>query len=392
MRLRILILTNLFPTPWDPLRGAFNRQQFERLGQRHDVDVLTAVSFTEHMAGVKGEVRVDHLNTDHFVFFYPPRIGRPLHAICWLLSLWWQRGRKLRTTGYDCLLVSWAYPDAAAVRWLARRLCIPYVVKVHGSDLNVHALQTLVRPQVRGALRAAGAVVAVSQALADKAVMLGADPAHVHVLYNGVDPTLFAPDSRDKARWLLKLLPDSPLVLYVGNLKASKGCLDLLEAFPALLAAHPNARLVYVGEGASEGPILERAKALGCAERVLLAGAVPHHALADWFQAADLLCLPSHNEGVPNVVLEAMACGIPVVATQVGGIPEVLPPHAGILVPPHDRAALAAALIDACGRDWDSQAIVEYTSRFRWNDNIDRLGQILVTATFGEAAADVSLT
>jgi glycosyltransferase involved in cell wall biosynthesis len=392
MRLRVLILTNLFPTPWDPLRGAFNRQQFERLGQHHDVDVLTAVSFTERMAGVKGEVQVNHLHTDHFVFYYPPRIGRPLHAVCWLLSLWWQRGRKLRAASYDCLLVSWAYPDAAAVRWLARRLGIPYVVKVHGSDLNVHALQTLVRPQVRAALRGASAVVAVSQALADKAATLDADPSHVHVIYNGVDPTLFSPGSRDKARWQLKLLPDAPLVLYVGNLKASKGCLDLLEAFPALLGVHPHARLVFVGDGACQAPLLERAKALGCEERVLLAGPVAHHALADWFRAADLLCLPSHNEGVPNVVLEAMACGIPVVATDVGGIPEVLPPHAGILVPPHDRAALAAALIDASGREWNSQAIVEYTSRFRWSDNIDRLGQILQTATFGEAAADVTVT
>ncbi|WP_243049117.1 glycosyltransferase family 4 protein [Dyella sp. RRB7] len=392
MRLRILILTNLFPTPWDPLRGAFNRQQFERLGQHHDVDVLTAVSFTERMGGVKGDVRVNHLHTDHFVFFYPPRLGRPLHALCWLLSLWWQRGRQLRAAGYDCLLVSWAYPDAAAVRWLARRLGLPYVVKVHGSDLNVHALQTLVRPQVRGALREAGAVVAVSQALADKAVTLGADPAHVHVIYNGVDPSLFAPDARDKARWQLKLTSDTPLLLYVGNLKASKGCLDLLEAFPALLAVHPQARLAYVGEGACRATLLERARALGCEDRVLLAGAVAHHALADWFHAADLLCLPSHNEGVPNVVLEAMACGIPVVATQVGGIPEVLPPHAGILVPPHDGAALAAALIDASGRDWDSHAIVEYSSRFRWSDNIDRLGRILQTATFGEAAADCSTT
>ncbi len=392
MRLRVLILTNLFPTPWDPLRGAFNRQQFERLGQHHDVDVLTAVSFTERMAGVKGEVQVNHLHTDHFVFYYPPRIGRPLHAMCWLLSLLWQRGRKLRAASYDCLLVSWAYPDAAAVRWLARRLGIPYVVKVHGSDLNVHALQTLVRPQVRAALRGASAVVAVSQALADKAATLDADPSHVHVIYNGVDPTLFSPGSRDKARWQLKLLPDAPLVLYVGNLKASKGCLDLLEAFPALLGVHPQARLVFVGDGACQAPLLERAKALGCEERVLLAGPVAHHALADWFRAADLLCLPSHNEGVPNVVLEAMACGIPVVATDVGGIPEVLPPHAGILVPPHDRAALAAALIDASGREWNSQAIVEYTSRFRWSDNIDRLGQILQTAAFGEAAADVTVT
>lgn len=137
--MKILILTNLFPTPWDPLRGAFNRQQFERLGEHHEVDVLTAVDFRQRLRGVRGEVRTPTLRTDHFVFVYPPRIGRSLHAVFWLLSLLWQRGRSLRAARYDCLLASWAYPDAVAASWLARRLGIPYLVKVHGSDLNVQA-------------------------------------------------------------------------------------------------------------------------------------------------------------------------------------------------------------------------------------------------------------
>ena len=377
MRLKILILTNLFPTPWDPLRGAFNRQQFERLGQRHDIDVLTAVDFRERLGGVRGEVAVANLRTDHFVFFYPPRIGRSLHAICWLLSLWMQRGRRLRAAGYDCMLVSWAYPDAAAAGWLARRLGIPYAVKVHGSDLNVQASYPLRRRQIRAALRGAGAVVAVSRALADKAVAIGADAARVHVLYNGVDSALFAPGSRSAARARLQLGADAPLLLYVGNLKSSKGCLDLLEAFPALLAVRPQARLVYVGAGPCRQELLQRAAELGCAGRLTLAGAVAHDALGDWFRAADLLCLPSHNEGVPNVVLEAMACGTPVVASAVGGIPEVVPGHAGLLVPPHDCAALSAALIAAGARTWEAARIAAHASGFRWDDNIERLDCIL---------------
>lgn len=377
MRLKILILTNLFPTPWDPLRGAFNRQQFERLGQHHDIDVLTAVDFRERMGGVRGEVVVKDLRTDHFTFFYPPRIGRSLHAVTWLLSLWLQRGRRLRAAGYDCMLVSWAYPDAAAAGWLARRLGIPYVVKVHGSDLNVQANYPLRRRQIRSALRGAGAVVAVSRALADKAIAIGADPARVHVVYNGVDSTLFAPGSRSEARARLDIPVAASLLLYVGNLKASKGCLDLLEAFPAVLAARPQTRLVYVGAGSCRAELLERAVALGCAERVMLAGAVAHSALGDWFRAADLLCLPSHNEGVPNVVLEAMACGTPVVASRVGGIPEVVPEYAGILVPPQERAALSAALIAAGGREWDNDEIARHASGFRWDDNVGRLDRIL---------------
>jgi len=378
--MKILILTNLFPTPWDPLRGAFNRQQFERLGRRHDIDVLVPVDFRERMTQARGHAEVRHLHVNYFTFVYLPRIGRALHALCWLVCLLWQCGRQLRNRRYDCLLVSWAYPDGAAASWLARRLGIPYVLKVHGSDLNVQAESGLRRLQIQAALRQASAVVSVSRALAEKAINLGAAADAVHVLYNGVDGALFQPGVRSEARARLDLPANLPLLLYVGNLKASKGCMDLLEAFPALVAAYPRARLVYVGTGPCDIQLRERARVLGCADRVELRGPVAHDALGDWFRAADLLCLPSHNEGVPNVVLEAMACGTPVVATRVGGIPEVVPEYAGVLVPPHDRGALAAALIEASRRTWEPRRITLHASGFRWDDNVDRLDRILQSA------------
>jgi len=385
VRLKVLVLTNLFPSPWDPLRSPFNRQQFERLGQQHEVDVLTAVDFRERFGRKRAPFRVDHVNAEQFVFFYPPLIGRSLHAACWLVSLLSQKWRRLRRAHYDCLLLSWGYPDAAAASWLARHLDIPYVVKVHGSDLNVKAEQGLIRPQIRQALRGAQAVVAVSQALADKAVAMGVEPSRVHVLYNGVEPELFTPGSRSDARSKLALPQDERILLYVGNLKDSKGCLDLLEAFPRVLVTHPDASLMYIGSGPARESMRQRAAALGCSERVRFVGAVEHSVLGDWFRAADLLCLPSHNEGVPNVVLEAMACGTPVVATRVGGIPEVLPEHAGMLVDAHDRIGLEGALIDALGRAWDSGRIAAHAGRFRWDENIQRLGDILQSAAMSGA-------
>jgi len=380
VRLKVLVLTNLFPSPWDPLRSPFNRQQFERLGKHHDVDVITAVDFRERFGRKRAPFSVNNVNAEQFVFFYPPLLGRSLHAACWLVSLLSQKLRRLRRAHYDCLLLSWGYPDAAAASWLARHLGIPYVVKVHGSDLNVKAEQALIRPQIRHALRGAQGVVAVSQALADKAVAMGVDPARVHVLYNGVEPNLFTPGPLSDARTKLALPQDERILLYVGNLKDTKGCLDLLEAFPRVLATHPDANLLFVGAGPAREALLQRAAALGCAARVRLVGAVEHFALGDWFRAADLLCLPSHNEGVPNVVLEAMACGTPVVATRVGGIPEVLPEHAGILVDAHDRIGLEGALVDALGKPWDSGRIAAHASRFRWDENIQQLGDILQAA------------
>jgi glycosyltransferase involved in cell wall biosynthesis len=385
--MRILVLTNLFPTPWDPQRGAFNRQQFARLALRHPLEVIAAVDFRDRLQGIKGEVKLAGIRTEYFTFLYPPIIGRALHALCWLACLGWQHGRRLRASRYDCLLVSWAYPDGVAVSWLARWLGIPYVLKVHGSDLNVQAEHALRRAQIRSALRGASAVLAVSRALADKAIALGAATERVQVLYNGVDGALFAPGSREDASATLQLPAASPRLLYVGNLKASKGCLDLLDALPALLAKQPQARLIYVGTGPCKAALLERAAKLGCAAHVDLAGSVPHAQLGDWFRAADLLCLPSHNEGVPNVVLEAMASGTPVVASTVGGIPEVVPDFAGILVPPHQRDQLSAALIEASARTWDKPRIAAHAAAFRWDDNIDQLERTLQQVALGSSAS-----
>jgi glycosyltransferase involved in cell wall biosynthesis len=385
-RLKILVLTNLFPTPWDPLRSAFNLQQFERLGALHDVEVLTAVDFRERLRGTRGTVDVANLRTNYFTFVYPPRIGRTLHAMCWFACLLLQHGRRLRSTRYDCILASWGYPDAVAAGWLARMLGIPYVVKLHGSDINVQANHAARRWQIRGALQKAAAVITVSRALASKAIAIGADRLRTHTLYNGVDGDRFKPGARTAARRRLELVEGSPRLLFVGNLKRAKGCMDLLEAFPALLAVKPNARLAYVGTGPCMSELIERATALGCAQQIDLIGSVTHVALGDWFRAADLLCLPSHNEGVPNVVLEAMSCGTPIVATRVGGIPEVVPAVAGLLVPPQDRKSLQDALIEASERQWNTAAIVAHASRFRWDDNVQRLDRILQAAVEGHSS------
>lgn len=381
--MKVLVVTNLFPTPWDPRRGTFNRQQFQRLAKRHEVHVLTAVDFRERMAGTSGEAGVAGVDCDYFTFFHPPGFGRFLNALCFFACLMWQRGRELRKAGYDVMLASWAYPDAAGAAWVARLLGIPYVVKLHGSDLNVQAEFHLRRPQIRWVLRGAAGVVAVSRALARKAVALGATADTVEPIYNGVDTGLFHRGDRSAARVRLNLPADAPIVLYVGNLKATKGCHDLIEAFPALMARHPDARLVYVGDGPCRGNLEDRAAALCAAPSVRFAGAVDHAELADWFRAANVLCLPSHNEGVPNVVLEAMACGTPIVATAVGGIPEVVPDHAGILVPPHQPHELGTALVEAFERRFDPAAIAAHAATFRWDENIDRLERVLLRAAAG---------
>lgn len=378
-----VILTNLFPTPWEPGRGTFNLQAFTHLAGHRPLRVMVPVEWPTWLrrrpappplpAELAGRV-------DWFPYWYPPRVGRALHPLSLLASLAAARpGRLLRRPAV--LLASWAYPDAVAGAWLAALWRVPLVVKVHGSDLNLMATGGLHRPQIRFALRRAAGVLAVSEALAGEARSLGAAPDRIRVIYNGVDTARFQPGDRRQARQALGLAPGRRVLLFVGNLKASKGCLDLLSAFARVAATQPRVDLHYVGNGPEADSLADRAASLGIGERVHLHGGRPHAELGQWFNAANWTALPSHAEGVPNCLLESMASGTPVIASRVGGIPEVVPPEAGILHPPRREEALAAALEEAMGRRWDRNRIAGHAAGFDWATNARETDALLSRAT-----------
>lgn len=379
---KVLILTNLFPSPWLPHRAPFNRQQFTRLAALHDVEVIAGVGFRDWLRGRRGDPALEGIDVDYVVSWYLPVVLRRLHPVFWLASLLLQRGLRLRTSSYDCILASWAHPDGVGAAWVSRWLGVPLVVKVHGNDINVAAADPARGRQVSKAFRQCRRVVAVSRALAAKCRALGAE--RVDVVYNGVDTTLFAPSAADERG---QRDPQAPVILFVGNLLASKGCFDLLEAMPMLLDRVPGARLVFAGSGTDRPRLGRRAASLAIASSVTFAGTIDHAGLAPLMRAASVVCLPSHSEGVPNVLLEAMACGTPVVATRVGGIPEVVPPHAGILVEPRHPAALADALGETLARGWDHAAIAAHGAGFRWSTSIEQLSAALLAATAEHAAA-----
>jgi glycosyltransferase involved in cell wall biosynthesis len=248
------------------------------------------------------------------------------------------------------------------------------VVKLHGSDINVIAKLPGPRRLTGWALPRAARVVAVSRALADEVVALGVPRDRVAIVMNGVDSELFHPADRAAARSELGL-PDGPLALYVGNLKPEKGVLDLARAW----ASVPRGTLAIVGGGPAKAALEEAAAAQ--AGRIHLAGPQPLAAIPRWMAACDVLVLPSHAEGTPNVILEALACGRRVVATAVGGIPDLITsPALGELVPPRDPDALAAALARALEAPYDAAAIAGLGARGGWEASAAALHAVLVEA------------
>jgi teichuronic acid biosynthesis glycosyltransferase TuaC len=387
-RLRVLVVTKVFPNPREPHMAAFNRQQLGALARMADVDVWAVLPWFPGAGLLNGRTRAGLLQdvptfawTDGLFVRHPrvlhlPRVDYSFAPALYVASLW-PAVRKLRGR-VDLVLGSFAYPDGIAAVALGRLLGVPSVVGVLGSDLNQMPSIPGVTTMLRLAFARASRVVAVSRALAAKAITFGAPADRVAVVPNGVDPAIFYPQDRAAARAALGLDPAGKWIVFVGRLETAKGVDDLLAAFEEVAAGSPAARLALVGDGARRARCEEVAAASG--GKILVAGARPLSEVAQWLAACDLLTLPSWAEGTPNVVLEALASGRRVVATAVGGIPDVVnAPDLGELVPPRNTPALAGALRRALDQPYEP-GVIAGRATVTWDESAARLLAELETA------------
>jgi glycosyltransferase involved in cell wall biosynthesis len=375
-----IVLTQLFPNAAEPTRGTYVLQETREIHRRLPLRVLAPLPyvppflrkrdrFAFHSAPAREE-------RDGIEVHYPRHlvIPRGLRFAYGLLMKWGCRRAFRRLAAErrpDFLIAHFVFPDGYAAEGLARSRQLPVLIKARGSDVNLYTRGRLRRWLTRRTLNRADRVVCVSRALKERIVALGIAPERVQVVTNGVDRERFRPLDRAACRRELGLAPEPFLLLFVGDLRPVKGVAELLEAFAALPAeGRREARLILVGEGELEEALRRRVAALGLEDRVSLRRPVLHAAIPRWLGACDALVLPSVAEGYPNVLLEALACDRPVLATRVGGIPEIVQDgKTGILVPPGDPAALTAALermmggfafdasgADAIRRGWDRVA------------------------------------
>jgi len=251
----------------------------------------------------------------------------------------------------DLVLAAWAYPDGWAAVDLGHRHGLPVAIKVHGSDvLWAPRLSRSICQRTRETLCRADAVVAVSHDLAEKVRAFGASPNRISVLYDGVDSSQFHPGSRGEARARIGLTSDDPVLLYAGRMATVKGVDVLLKALLHLFHGGIKFRCVLIGDGPLRCQHMRWTTTHGLNDHVRFIGEQPHHALPDWFRAADLFVLPSHSEGLPCVLLESIACGTRFVASRVGGIPELARSNPDLLFMPGDDRDLASKLRDAIQR------------------------------------------
>lgn len=392
--MRVVAITNLFPNPAEPTRATFNAAQISALARLCDVSVIAPISWLTKLrlrsrrtlAGVSNCRDWRGVPVCYPTYFYTPKVLRSCYGIFMTLSLFPSCWRALRA-GPCLVYATWAFPDGFAAVILGALFRRPVVVKVHGTDVENLATDRLRRKLTVWALNKARTVISVSEYLQHKLVDFGVEPAKLRVLYNGVDVHRFKVVNRLVARRSLEEVHAGRLGLYVGNLKPEKGVEELVEALSADQLERLDLKLVIAGAGASRQRLEQLITARNLQARIELIGIVDHEDVAKWMNAADFLCLPSHHEGMPNVVIEALMCGTPVIATRVGGIPEIVNVDNGLLVEPRDIAGLSVAIDQMATQQWNREHVAGSVKFGDWNLNATQLVALLSSAEKYSSAA-----
>lgn len=375
--MRILTFTSLFPNAVRPEFGVFVYQRVASLARRagHQIQVMAPVPYFPSwlpirrwrtFSQVPKTETVGRLPVVHPRYLLLPGI-MPLHGFLIFLGCLREARRLHRRCHFDCIDAHYVYPDGFAAVLLGKALGIPVFLSARGTDINVFPGFRLIRPMIRWALNRAAGVVAVSVALKEVMLGIGVPADKMQVIANGVDVQRFHAVDRATARRELGIPEDAQAIVSVGSLVPVKSHGLLVLAMAELAKRNPKLRLYIVGEGQLRTKLAALIHEQNLQECVFLAGGQPNETLKLWYSAADVSCLASSREGMPNVVLESLACGTPVVATRVGGVGEVLvSENLGILVEP-SAEGITAGLERALQQQWDRDSIACHAHARTWD-------------------------
>ncbi|MDP1684468.1 glycosyltransferase family 4 protein [Hydrogenophaga sp.] len=374
--MKVLLFSSLYPSSVRPIHGIFVETRLRELLKTGEVQAKvvapvpwfpsSAERFGDYakFASTPRQEERNGIEVHHPRYLLLPKVGMNMAPYTMALGAM-ATVKRLQREGFDFDLIDahYYYPDGVAAGLLAKWLGKPFFVTARGTDLNLIPEYPFPRKLILQTAAQASGSIGVCKALMDTLEGLGAEPAKLHTLRNGVDLERFVPEPRDASRARLGLNTAGPYLLSVGHLIERKGHHIAIEA----LAGLPGVTLLIAGSGPEEGALKALASRLGVADRVHWAGVVPQTELKWWYSAADVLTLCSSREGWANVLLEAMACGTPVIATNIWGTPEVVStPAAGILMARRDAAALSQAWVELLSDLRPRKKVREHAERFDW--------------------------
>ena len=374
--MKLLTVSTLFPNPQKQSHGIFVQTRLRYLLASGEVTskVVAPVAwfpsnhprFGEYgaLADVPARETRFGIEVTHPRYVAIPKVGMTVAPLLLSLSMKAEIGRIL-DEGYDfdAIDAHYFYPDGVAAVMAGRHFNKPVVITARGTDINLIPQHRLPRRMIQWAASHAAGMITVCNALKDEMVGLGIDGKRITPLRNGVDLQLFQPGDRTALRATLGL--SAFTLLSVGHLITRKGHEIPIQALPAL----PEIRLLIAGSGPERKNLEALAAELGVSERVTFLGAISQSALTNYYCAADALVLASSREGWANVLLESMACGTPVIASNVWGTPEVVASaEAGVLMPSRTAHGLVAAVTELRRHYPSHEATRRYAERFSWDD------------------------
>lgn len=378
--MKLLCFSTLYPHAGAPQHGVFVEARLRRLVETGQVEakVIAPVPWFPSKHSVFGQyglhakapkVEVRHgIEVHHPRYAVIPKIGMNITPST-LAKAAVRCALRVKAEGFDCDVIDahYFYPDGVAALAVANALDRPFMITARGTDINLIPQYPYARQKVLEVAARAHALGAVCQALADEMTSLGMDTDKLHILRNGVDLELFSPKDREASRKEWGVC--GPVLVSVGGLNERKGHHFTIEAIRDL----PDFTFLLAGDGEYRSKLQSLAKSLGVANRVRFLGPVPQASLGSLFSAADISVLASSREGWANVLLEAMACGTPVLATNVWGTPEVVAgPQAGLLL----EARSAEAIVKGVKKLWSDlpqrEATRRYAEQFSWADTTQK--------------------
>ena len=386
--IKLVVFSSLFPSTERPSAGLFIRERMFRVGKHVPITVISPVPWFPFQNIIRlwrpnfrpQPQRIEY--QDDICVYFPRFLSVPGVFKCFdgffmglgaFLVL-----KKLKGENAFILIdAHFAYPDGYAATLLGKWFNVPVTITLRGTEVPLSKMPAR-KDRMMRALENATKVFAVADSLKQHVVKLGANAEKIEVVGNAVDTQKFFPIDKQEARQQLNLPENAKILVSVGGLVKRKGFHRVIEVLPGLLKNHPDLIFLIVGGNSPEGGIQKQlehqVEQLGLQQHVRFLGMLPAEKLRIPLSAADLFVLATENEGWANVFLEAMACGLPVITTNVGGNSEVVcRPELGTIVPFGDANALEISLLEGLDKQWDKEKILDYARENNWDKRVDVL-------------------
>lgn len=390
---RILVVTFSFPTKANTAAGIFILNQLECLKKRYDIKVLAPYPYVPKLRFLKSykfsevpfKEKISGIEVYRPKYFMFPRniFTNKIINIVLVVEAFFSYTSSKKVI--DKLAKEWRFdiihshgfvPDSVMASKIGERYSKPLIVTLHGEDVTKYSKKALLRGLSRKVLKECDRVICVSRSLRDEIYRSKLSDKDIEIIPSGYNARRFKPLGMEKCRKKLSLPKDKKIILFVGHLVERKGLVYLVKALKILKGKNSNFLCCIVGKGVLERGLKKMADSMGIKNNILFAGQKDPDEIPLWMNASDLLVLPSLNEGLANVLSEAMACAKPVVATKVAGAPEIVTEDTGFLVMPKDENGLAAKISLAMGRKWNKERLLSRAKEFSAAESAAKMAKI----------------